>query len=108
MIHDPKLLSLDEPTAGVDPIGSRDIRDLILRLRSMGKTVMFCSHLLEQVQEVCDRVGVLNQGKLILEGEVSGLISDQKRWAITVENLPDAGRAKVESAVREAGGSVVT
>src|SRR5260221_4600 len=67
LIHDPKLLLLDEPTAGVDPIGSREIRDLILQLKSMGKTVMFCSHLLEQVQEVCDRIGVLKLGKMSLE-----------------------------------------
>src|SRR5437867_6569099 len=107
MIHDPKLLLLDEPTAGVDPIGSRDIRDMILRLKKMGKTVLLCSHLLEQVQEVCDRIAVLNLGKTILEGDVQQLISDQRRLSITVENLPDAGRAGVEAAVRAAGGTLV-
>jgi len=73
MVHDPQLLLLDEPTAGVDPIGSRDIRDLIVRLKGMGKTILLCSHLLEQVQDVCDRIGILNLGKMILEGEVSQL-----------------------------------
>ena len=107
MIHDPKLLLLDEPTAGVDPIGSRDIRDLILRLKKMGKTVLLCSHLLEQVQEVCDRISVLNLGKMILEGDVQQLISDQRRLSITVEDLPEAGRAKVEEAVRSAGGKLI-
>jgi ABC-2 type transport system ATP-binding protein len=107
MIHDPKLLLLDEPTAGVDPIGSRDIRDLILRLKKMGKTVLLCSHLLEQVQEICDRISVLNLGKIILEGNVQQLISDQRRLSITVEDLPDAGRSRVEEAVRATGGKVV-
>src|SRR5882724_3183281 len=108
MIHDPKLLLLDEPTAGVDPIGSRDIRDLILRLKKMGKTVLLCSHLLEQVQEVCDRISVLNLGKMILEGDVDQLISDQRRLSIVVEDLPEAARSRVEEAVRAAGGKVVS
>jgi ABC-2 type transport system ATP-binding protein len=107
LIHDPRLLLLDEPTAGVDPIGSKDIRDLIMRLKQMGKTVLLCSHLLAQVQDVCDRIGVLNLGKMILEGDVNQLISDQRRLSITVEALPDAGRAGVEAAVRAAGGRVV-
>ncbi|MCX7887671.1 MAG: ABC transporter ATP-binding protein, partial [Verrucomicrobiae bacterium] len=79
LVHDPKLLLLDEPTAGVDPVGSREIRDLILRLKAMGKTVVLSSHLLAQVQDVCDRIGVLDRGRLILEGEVHGLVRDQRR-----------------------------
>jgi ABC-2 type transport system ATP-binding protein len=108
LIHDPKLLLLDEPTAGVDPIGSKDIRDLILRLKGMGKTVLLSSHLLAQVQTVCDRIGVLNLGQLILEGDVQTLISDQRRLSITVQDLPEAARARVEEAVRAAGASVVS
>ena len=74
----------------------------------MGKTVMLSSHLLSQVQEVCDRIGVLHLGRMILEGDVNTLISDQKRLSITVQDLPAAGKAQVEAAVRAAGGSVVT
>jgi ABC-2 type transport system ATP-binding protein len=107
LIHDPKLLLLDEPTAGVDPIGSKDIRDLILRLKDMGKTVLLSSHLLAQVQDVCDRIGVLNLGQMILEGEVKTLISDQRRLSITVQDLPEAARTRVEEAVRAAGATVV-
>jgi ABC-2 type transport system ATP-binding protein len=107
LIHDPKLLLLDEPTAGVDPIGSRDIRDLIVRLKKMGKTVLLSSHLLAQVQDVCDRIGVLNLGKMILEGDVNQLISDQRRLSFTVEDLPAAGRQQLEDAARLAGGTVV-
>ncbi len=107
LIHDPKLLLLDEPTAGVDPIGSRDIRDLILRLKKMGKTVLLSSHLLSQVQEVCDRIGVLHLGRMILEGDVNTLISDQKRLSFTAQDLPAGGQQQVEAAIRAAGGSVV-
>ena len=107
LIHDPRLLLLDEPTAGVDPIGSRDIRDLIVRLKNMGKTVLLSSHLLAQVQDVCDRIGVLNLGKMILEGDVNQLISDQRRLSFTVEGLPAAGRQQLEDAARLAGGTVV-
>ncbi len=108
LIHDPKLLLLDEPTAGVDPIGSKDIRDLILRLKGMGKTVLLSSHLLAQVQDVCDRIGVLNRGQMILEGDVQTLISDQRRLSITVQDLPEGARARVEEAVRAAGASIVS
>jgi ABC-2 type transport system ATP-binding protein len=107
LIHDPKLLLLDEPTAGVDPIGSRDIRDLVLRLKGMGKTVLLSSHLLAQVQDVCDRIGVLNLGRMILEGDVKQLVSDQRRLSFTVEDLPATGRVPVEAAVQAAGGKLV-
>ena len=69
----PRLLVLDEPTAGVDPLGSRDIRNIIENLKGRGMTVFLCSHLLEQVQEVCDRVGVIFKGLLIAEGSVNEL-----------------------------------
>ena len=108
LVHDPKLLLLDEPTAGVDPIGSKDIRNLIHRLKEMGKTVLLSSHLLAQVQDVCDRIGVLNLGRMILEGQVDQLISDQRRLSITVQDLPESGRATVEASVRTAGGKIVS
>jgi ABC-2 type transport system ATP-binding protein len=108
LIHDPELLLLDEPTAGVDPIGSRDIRDLILRLKQMGKTVLLSSHLLSQVQDVCDRIGILNLGRKILEGEVVPLVRDQRRLCFTVQDLPPHGREAVEAAVVAAGGRIVS
>lgn len=75
LIQRPRLVILDEPTAGVDPVGSREIRDLILKLRSEGITVFLCSHLLEQVQEVCNQVGIIFGGSLIREGKLEDLIS---------------------------------
>ena len=86
MVQDPRLLVLDEPTAGVDPTGSRQIRDLILELKNRGITVFLCSHLLEQVQQVCDRVGIIHQGVLVNEGRLDELISVENRTEIILEN----------------------
>lgn len=90
LVQDPQLLVLDEPTAGVDPKGSRDIRDLILELKNRGITVFLCSHLLEQVQEVCDQVGIIHEGVLVNEGKLDDLISLENRTELILENAgPD-------------------
>ncbi len=86
LVQQPRLLVLDEPTAGVDPIGSRTIRDIILELKKRGMTVFLCSHLLEQVQEICDRVGILYQGCLIAEGSMDELTRDTRRREIILRN----------------------
>src|SRR5207302_4281552 len=86
LIQEPRLLVLDEPTAGVDPAGSREIRDLILDFKKRGITVMLCSHLLEQVQEICDRVGILHEGNLIREGRLGDLISIENQTELILEN----------------------
>ena len=75
LVQEPRLVILDEPTAGVDPNGSRQIRDLILDLKGRGITVFLCSHLLEQVQEVCDRVGIIFRGRMVKEGPLDELLS---------------------------------
>lgn len=86
MVHDPRLLILDEPTAGVDPAGSRQIRDLVLQLKQRGKTVLLTSHLLEQVQEVCDRVGILAKGQLVREGSLDILTGVSGQTEYLIEN----------------------
>ena len=86
LVQRPRLLVLDEPTAGVDPIGSRAIRDIILNLKEQGMTVFLCSHLLEQVQEICDRVGILYRGVMIAEGTMEELTRDQSRTELTLRN----------------------
>jgi ABC-2 type transport system ATP-binding protein len=86
MVHDPRLLILDEPTAGVDPAGSRQIRDLILELKARGKTILLTSHLLEQVQEVCDRVGILAKGRLVREGSLDILTGITGQTEYLIEN----------------------
>lgn len=86
LIHGPRLLILDEPTAGVDPVGSRRIRDLILELRERGITIVVTSHLLEQIQQVCDRVGIMSNGKMVREGRLDDLISVENQTEILLEN----------------------
>jgi len=92
LIHDPDLLFLDEPTAGVDPLGSAQIRDLILRLKKMGKTVIFSSHLLEQVQEVADRVAIFSLGKKVLEGSLDSLLTENQGMEIHLSAEVDPGQ----------------
>jgi len=74
LINDPDLLVLDEPTSGLDPIGRMKVREIIQRLKSEGKTVFFSSHELGEVETVCDRVAILNQGELKAEGRVPDLM----------------------------------
>lgn len=74
LINDPDLILLDEPTTGLDPIGTRAMKDLILRLKDQGKTIIMCSHLLADVQDVCDRIGILYQGELKELGRVDALL----------------------------------
>lgn len=85
LIHEPRLLILDEPTAGVDPTGSREIRDLILSLKSQGITIFLCSHLLEQVQEICDKIGIIFNGEMVMEGNLNQLISVENKTELTLE-----------------------
>ena len=90
LVQDPRLVILDEPTAGVDPTGSREIRDLILELKNRGITVFLCSHLLEQVQEVCDQIGIIHHGKMVRQGRLEDLISLTDRTELVIENAsPD-------------------
>ncbi len=90
LVHDPRLIILDEPTAGVDPVGSAEISELILKLKNQGKTVLITSHLLAQIEDICDRVAILDRGKLILEGAVNELVSMQNRQSLIVDSLPPA------------------
>ena len=108
LVQDPQLIVLDEPTAGVDPEGSRQIRDLILNLKIRGKTVLLTSHLLSQVQEVCDRVGIMARGEMVREGNLEELVSIERQTEFVVEDAPDGLREKIESLVKESGARFVS
>ena len=99
LIQKPRLVILDEPTAGVDPIGSREIRDLIFKLREQGITVFLCSHLLEQVQEVCDHVGIIFRGKMIKEGRLEDLIAIEDQTELIVKDADPALIAEIEALI---------
>ena len=96
LINEPKLVVLDEPTAGVDPAGSRDIRNLIVDLKQRGITVLLSSHLLTQVQEICDRVGILARGVLVREGHLEELIAIENRSELVLENASEALVKEIE------------
>ena len=108
LIQEPRLVILDEPTAGVDPIGSRQIRDLIMKLRERGITVFLCSHLLEQVQEVCDHVGIIFRGKMVKEGRLEDLIAIEDQTEIILKDASPELIAQITSLVgSSAGASIV-
>jgi len=78
LINDPDLLILDEPTSGLDPLGRMKVREIIQRLKNEGKTVFFSSHELGEVETVCDRVAIINQGQLKVEGRVADLVEEHQ------------------------------
>jgi ABC-2 type transport system ATP-binding protein len=97
LIHDPRLVVLDEPTAGVDPAGSREIRDLIMDLKRRGITVLLSSHLLAQAQEICDRIGILADGVLVREGRLQELIAIENQTELVIAGASDDLVQEIES-----------
>ncbi len=109
LINDPDLLILDEPTTGLDPIGTRQIKDLILKLAERGKTILLSSHLLADVEDVCDRIAILYGGKIQTQGQVRDLLQQTNKRQITTDALSDATIEKIEELVHaESAECVVT
>ncbi len=104
LINDPELVILDEPTSGLDPLGTRWMKDLIVSLRNQGKTIIMCSHRLEDVQDICDRVAILNEGELQKLGSVRSLLEDVQRLELraTGVQLNDALRRDLEEVLATA------
>lgn len=107
LINDPDLIVLDEPTTGLDPIGTREMKDLILKLREDGKTVLMCSHLLADVQDVCDRIAILYQGDLKEMGRVDSLLKVRDVTQIRADNLSDEAKQEIEEVIQRHGGRVL-
>lgn len=99
LINDPDLLILDEPTTGLDPIGTRQIKDLILKLAQRGKTVLLCSHLLADVEDVCDRIAILYGGKVQANGKVAELLQQTDKKQITTDAISDEAIEKIKRIV---------
>ncbi len=108
LINDPELILLDEPTTGLDPIGTREMKDLILRLRDEGKTVVLCSHLLADVQDVCDRIAILYQGELKELGRVDQLLTVQDVTQIQARGLNDAAKQEIQQVIERHGASLLS
>ena len=106
LVHDPQVLILDEPTAGVDPVGAAELSTLILALKARGKTVLICSHLLTQIEEICDRVAILHRGRLLAEGSLDELLGRCDRQALVVDSLPAVELAAFREWLGERGGTL--
>src|SRR5207302_7827789 len=96
LLKDPGLLILDEPSNGLDPQGVVEVRDLLLELRKAGRTVVFSSHLLGEVEQVCDRVGVINRGRIVAEGTLQEVRGGSGGTRVRAEPLEDARRLGAE------------
>jgi ABC-2 type transport system ATP-binding protein len=107
LIQDPELIVLDEPTAGVDPAGSHQIRDLILELKKRGKTILLTSHLLEQAQEVCDRVGIMSRGSMISEGHLAKLVTIEDQMEYLIQDAPSDLTEKIAALVAASGAKLL-
>ena len=107
LINDPDLVMLDEPTSGLDPLGTRDMKDLILDLKKQGKTVLMCSHLLGDVQDVCDRIAILYGGELKVMGRVDSLLKAQDETQILSSKLSDEAIREVQEVIKRHGSSVL-
>ena len=106
LINNPDLILLDEPTTGLDPIGVREMKDLILALRDQGKTILLCSHQLADVQDVCDRVAILHQGELKELGRVSDLLKVQDITEVHASGLSEAAKAEIAEVIKRHGGDL--
>jgi ABC-2 type transport system ATP-binding protein len=107
LLHGPRVLFLDEPTDGVDPVGRKEIRDLLLEERRRGVTVFINSHLLGEVEQLCDRVAILRKGKLMVTGTVADLTRQKASWLVAFDrevptsfHFPGASIAAVEGGSR--------
>jgi ABC-2 type transport system ATP-binding protein len=108
LINNPDLILLDEPTTGLDPIGTREMKDLILSLKQQGKTVLLCSHLLADVQDVCDRITILFRGQMMELGYVRDLIEVKDITQIQARGLNADQAEQARQFLSRLGGSEAT
>jgi ABC-2 type transport system ATP-binding protein len=107
LINDPEFLILDEPTSGLDPIGTRQVKDLLLELGRRGKTILLSSHLLADVEDVCDRMVVLYGGKIRAQGTAEELLADTERTIIQTPRLSDRTISRIEQVIMESEGKAI-
>lgn len=102
LVNDPDLLFLDEPTEGLDPLGRKNVRDLLVRLRDVGKTIFLNSHVLSEVEQVCDRVVILNRGEVVKVGKPEELTRSGGEYRVRLAAVGDAVRQALAAAVDSA------
>ena len=97
IVHDPSVIFLDEPMSGLDPVGRKEIRDLIVRLNAQGKTVFMNTHILSDVEMICDRVAIIVKGRIAYEGPLEAFHGDRKQFDVTLASLPPDFAEEVEA-----------
>lgn len=108
LINDPDLVLLDEPTSGLDPIGTREMKDMIIDLKERGKTVVICSHLLADVQDVCDRIAILYQGELTEQGRVDSLLKVSGETELRTKGLSQEAQDEIRKVIEKHGGEILS
>lgn len=103
LLNDPDLVILDEPTSGLDPLGRHDVKKMIRRLAARGKTVLLSSHLLAEVEDVCDRVAILSEGRICSEGRLSELLEKRNQTQLTLDSVPEATLARIRQELESEG-----
>ena len=96
LLSDPEVLFLDEPTSALDPVGRKDVRDLMLQLRDCGKTVFLNSHLLSEVETVCDSIAIIKKGRILKQGSMESILEGKTRLHMTIGNLGSAALARLK------------
>jgi ABC-2 type transport system ATP-binding protein len=108
LINDPELLFLDEPTLGLDPIGTLQIQDFLRELYSQGKTIFLSSHLLSQVEDSCDRIAIIYKGKLIKIGNLEELLTVKNELSVVMRAMGDKEKENLRDFVRQSGSEILT
>lgn len=108
LINDPDLVLLDEPTSGLDPLGTREMKDMILELKAQNKTVVMCSHLLADVQDVCDRIAILYKGDLKELGAVDDLLEVSEETSVRAKGLSPEAHDEIKEVIKKHGGEVLS
>jgi ABC-2 type transport system ATP-binding protein len=101
LVNDPDLVILDEPTSGLDPLGCRQVKDLILTLARRGKTILLSSHLLADVEDVCNRIAILYNGRIQAMGPIRDLLEEKSRVRLTIPEIPAEAMKRILAVIRE-------
>lgn len=108
IVHDPELVVLDEPSSGLDPVGMSDMAEMIFRLKEKGKTILLCSHLLNEVEGLCDKVAIISKGKLAATGILSEMLTLDGIKDIRFENLNDETLQAVKTEAQKGGAKIIS
>jgi len=108
LIHDPSLIFLDEPLGGLDPLGRKEIRDIIVRLKEEGKTVFLCSHILQDIEMICDQVAIIVNGQIVNQGSLQDLISEKILFTeITLSGINSDNLKNIGEVISSTGGKTL-